>query len=63
MKRLSIILISTIHLIHCEVDAGVRYDAQQVWDVALVERRRSLLLEDLFGTVENTRVLARLAER
>lgn len=54
---------SSIHLIHCEVDAGVRYDAQQVWDVALVERRRSLLLEDVFGTVENTRVLARLAQR
>lgn len=54
---------STIHLVHCQVDAGVRYDAQQVWDVALVERSRSLLLEDVFGAVENTRVLARLAQR
>lgn len=54
---------STIHLIHCEVDAGVRYDAQQVWDVALVERRCSLLLEDVFGTVENARVLACFAQR
>lgn len=55
--------IADIHLIHCKVNASIRYDAQQVWYVALVECSRSLLLENVFGTVDNTRVLTSLAQR
>lgn len=41
----------TAYLVHSQVNAGIRNDAQHVWDVALVERHEAFLPEDLLGTV------------
>lgn len=56
-------LCSSAHLIDCQVDASVRDDAQHVGDVAFVEGKHSLALQDLFGAVWDALVLASLSQR
>lgn len=41
----------TAYLVHSQVNAGIRDDAQHVWDVALVKRHQSFFPENLLGTV------------
>lgn len=41
----------TAYLVHSQVNASIRDDAQHVWDVALVERHKAFFLENLLGTV------------
>lgn len=50
-------------LIHSQVDACIRDDAQHVGNVALVEGSEALSLQDLLGAVCDSRVLARLSQR
>lgn len=51
-------MMTTTHLINGQVDASIRNDAQHVGDVALVESSHTLLLKNMFGTIQNARVLA-----
>lgn len=41
----------TAHLIHCQVDAGIRNDAQHVGDVAFVKCAKSFSPENLLCTI------------
>lgn len=50
-------------LIHRQVNACIRDDAQQVGNIALVEGSEALPLQDLLGAVCDPRVLARLSQR
>lgn len=50
-------------LIDSQVNASIGDDAQHIGDVALVESSQAFLLEDVFGTVHNARVLACLSQR
>lgn len=52
-------MMSTTHLINSQVDASIRDDAQHVRNVALVESSHALLLKNMFGAIQNARVLAR----
>lgn len=51
------------HLVHGQVDASVRNDAQSVGQVASVEGPHSLRLQDLSGAVGHTWVLSCLPQR
>lgn len=55
-------IMSTTHLINSQVDASIRDDAQHVGDVALVESSHALLLKNMFGAIQNARVLARFPQ-
>lgn len=44
-------VVVTAHLVHCQVDARVRDDAQHVGDVAFIKRPESFSPENLLGTV------------
>lgn len=48
----------TAYLVHSQVDASIRDDAQHVWNVALVERCKAFSLENMLGAVWDTQVLA-----
>jgi len=50
------------HLVDGQIDAGVGDDAQKIGNVALEEGLRSLLLQDLLGTVKHPRVLSGLPQ-
>lgn len=41
----------TAYLVHSQVDASIRDDAQHVWNVALVERCKAFSLENMLGAV------------
>lgn len=50
-------------LVHSQVDACIRDDAQHVRNKALVEGSEALPLQDLLGAVCDPRVLARFSQR
>ena len=50
---------ASTNLVDSQIDASVGNDAHQVRDVTLVESRKALFPEDLFGTIQDARVLAR----
>lgn len=55
-------MMSTTDLINGQVDASIRNDAQHVGDIALVESSHTLLLKNMFGAIQNARVLARFPQ-
>lgn len=42
---------ASAYLVDSQVNAGIRDDAQHVWDVALVKRHESFFPENLLGAV------------
>lgn len=59
----SFVLEASAHLVHGQVDAGVRDDPQHVRDVAFIKRPESLPPEDLLGAVRDAGVLAAPPQR